>query len=66
MLEKKVNLRKLEFTFSDDMLHKICHFEYAISILEDGQEISRSNHREIKDCEEGKKVVMNCKIRENE
>ena len=47
MLEKKINLRRIEFIFTDDQIHEECHCEYNLIITEDGQEISRQNHRSM-------------------
>lgn len=60
MIEKKQILRKLEFTFTEDMVHPECHCAYENQIVEDGQVISRSNHREVKSCDEMKRFLSEC------
>ncbi len=49
-LERKKILRKIEFTLTDDKIHPECHYEYHDVIIEDGQEIAKNIHREVKPC----------------
>jgi len=65
MLEKKKKLRKIEFTFTDEEVNSVCHCLYEIQILEDGQEISKSNHRENKSCIEMQAFIAGCEIYEH-
>ena len=60
MLEKQTVLRKLEFTFTEHKVNPECHCAYEIQIVEDGQVISKSNHREVKPMEEMKKFLCEC------
>lgn len=45
-LEKKKQLRKMEYVFTEGEVHPTVHCLYHIIIEEDGVEISRTNHRE--------------------
>ena len=49
MLEKKRNLRKIELTFTDDLIHSDCHCVYHDIIEEDGKQIAKTVHRELDD-----------------
>ena len=48
MLEKFRKLRKIEFTFTDDQVHPDCHYVYDDVVLEDGVELMKKTHREVK------------------
>lgn len=58
VLEKKSNLRKVEFTFTDGKIHPECICEYNIIIMDDSKQIAQSKHREVKNIEEGKKYLL--------
>ena len=61
-LEKKRQLRKMEFTFTDEKVHPDCHCEYHNVILEDGVEISRSKHREVENHADVMKRLQACEL----
>jgi len=60
-LSKKRELRKAEFVFSDGEVHPIVHCLYHIIVEEDGEEISRSNHRENARLGEIKELINSAK-----
>lgn len=64
-LEKKKNLRKLEFIFTDGEINPVCHCEYEICIIEDSQEIAKSKHRENMDVKEAKAMIQDAKVLAN-
>lgn len=45
-LEKKKNLRKVEFTCTNNECHPSAHLQYDIVVLENGREVASSVHRE--------------------
>lgn len=59
-LSKKISLKKLEFNFIEDKVCPECHYLYEIQILEDGQLISKSDHREIRSLDEMKQLLNSC------
>jgi len=46
-LKKKKQLRKIELTFTGDLIHPDCHCIYHNVIEEDGKEIAKTIHREV-------------------
>ena len=58
MLEKKINLRSVEFVFTDDQVHASCNCEYQIVITEDGKEISRNTFRESSTIEQSRDLIL--------
>ena len=64
-LEKQKKLRKVELIFTDGEVNPVCHCEYEICIMEDGQEISKSRHRENMDVKEAKKMIQDAKVLAN-
>lgn len=64
-LEKKKSLRRIEFTFTDDLIHPNVHVLYEVCVLEDGKLISKTNHREVKSLEEMKKLINDSELFEH-
>ena len=60
-LEKKKNLRRIEFTFTDGEVHPQCHCVYENTIMEDGVELMRKNHREVEDIDQHIEKIKNAK-----
>jgi len=52
MIEKTRKLRTMEYTFTDDQIHPVCHCEYINQITEDGLVLATSIHRECCDVDE--------------
>lgn len=65
-LEKKKILRKVEFIMTDEMVNPVCHCEYRICVLEDGNEIASTIHRENHDVEEMRNFLSRIEILKRE
>lgn len=65
-IEKQKKLRKIEFIFTDGEVNPVCHCEYVVEILEDGQRISRSKHRENMNVSNAKAMIQDAKIRKED
>jgi len=51
VLEKRRELRRMEYTFTDDKLHPVCHCMYQDCIYDDGELVASSNLREVCDAQ---------------
>jgi len=61
-LEKKQTLRKVEIIFTDGNVNPNCHLQYDIMVEEDGDEVARSIHREVKNISEVMEILKRTKV----
>lgn len=61
MLQKRKELRKVEFTFTDSKIHPECHVEYNMIITEDDKEIAITKSREVKSLIDVKEIIQSSK-----
>lgn len=57
-LEKKQSLRRVEFVCTDGCVNPTTHLEYEVCVIEDGQTIATSTHRENTTCDEAMTMIQ--------
>lgn len=57
MLKKEKFIKKIEFIFAEEKINPISHVEYEINIIEEGKNISSSNHRETISLGDAKTII---------
>jgi hypothetical protein len=61
-LEKQKKLRKMEIIFTEGEVNPVCHCEYDVEVLEDGQLLTKSKHRENMEIADARSMIAQARI----
>lgn len=61
-LEKQRKLRKMEIIFTDGEINPVCHCEYEVEFLEDGQFLQKFKQRENMEIADARSMIAQARV----